>query len=73
MGRRAIPPVGSADTPKVAPPRISDQPEAVATLVRAAKSQTDLTAAIRLMDKARWPAAKCIEANRNECENAVLK
>jgi len=49
------------------------QPEAVATLVHAANSQTDPTAARRLMDKARWVAAKCIAANRNECENVLLK
>jgi hypothetical protein len=50
-----------------------DQPEAIAILVRAAHTQTDPTAAIRLMDKARWLAGRCIDANRNECENAVLK
>jgi hypothetical protein len=51
----------------------ANQPEAIATLVSAAHAQTDPTAAVRLMDKARRLAARCIEANRNECENAVLK
>jgi hypothetical protein len=51
----------------------ANQPEAIAILVSAARAQTDPVAAIRLMDKARWLAARCIEANRNECENAVLK
>jgi hypothetical protein len=51
----------------------ASQPEAITALVSAAHSQTDPTAATRLMDKARWLTARCIGTNRNECENAVLK
>ena len=51
----------------------ANQPEAIAILVSAAHAQTDPVAAIRLTDKARWLAAKCVEANRNECENAVFE
>jgi len=50
-----------------------NQPEGVATLVSAAHTQTDPSAAIRLLDKAKWMAARCIQANRNECENEALK
>ena len=74
--------IADADTPEVARENAAfvilflfggNQPEGVATLVSAAHAQTDPSAAIRLMDKARWVAARCIEANRNECENAVFK
>jgi hypothetical protein len=51
----------------------TSQPEAIATLVNAAHEQTDPAAAIRLMDKAKSLAAKCVAQNRNDCENAVLR
>jgi hypothetical protein len=49
------------------------QPEGIAVFVSAARAQTDPIASNRLMDQARWFAARCSAAVRNDCENAVLK
>lgn len=51
----------------------ASRPDAIGALVSAAHAQTDPIASNHLMDQARWLAARCIPAARNECENAVLK
>ncbi len=51
----------------------TSRPDAIAVLVSAGHAQTDPIASNHLMDQARWLAARCIPAWRNECENAVLK
>jgi len=49
------------------------RPEPISVLVTAAHAQADPLAENRLMDEARWLAARCIPQYRNDCENAVLK
>jgi hypothetical protein len=49
------------------------RPDPIDVLVSAAHEQVDPIAANRLMDQARWLAARCIPEYRNACENAVLK
>ncbi len=49
------------------------RPDAIGALVSAAHAQTDPIASNHLMDQARWLAARCSVAVRNECQNALLK